>query len=111
MDTLSCSYATPSSRKKGQGPAGPDDMQNRIDRLEGLVLSLMHGGANIDASSAASAAAAAAATAASQSTTDGSSSARIEPGDDGAMLDDEEEDSDVGIPLQPHSSPGSNVPW
>ena len=95
MDTLSCSYATPSSRKRGQGPAGPDDMQNRIDRLEGLVLSLMHGGANIDASSAASAAAAATATAASQSPTDGSTSARIEPGDDGAMLDDEEEDSDI----------------
>ncbi|KAL1838663.1 hypothetical protein VTJ49DRAFT_2442 [Mycothermus thermophilus] len=27
----------------------PDDMQNRIDRLEGLVLSLMHGGANVEA--------------------------------------------------------------
>ncbi|KAK1837329.1 hypothetical protein QBC39DRAFT_246275 [Podospora conica] len=95
MDTLSCSYATPSSRKKGQGQAGPDDMQNRIDRLEGLVLSLMHGGANIDASSAASAAAATAAAGASRSTTDSSSSVRIDAADDGAMMDDEEEDSDI----------------
>ncbi|EME88917.1 uncharacterized protein MYCFIDRAFT_10996, partial [Pseudocercospora fijiensis CIRAD86] len=43
-DTAACSYATPGNRKKGgsNGPnASPDDMQNRIDRLEGLVLSLM----------------------------------------------------------------------
>ncbi|OIW34383.1 hypothetical protein CONLIGDRAFT_566845 [Coniochaeta ligniaria NRRL 30616] len=48
--TSACSYASPSSRKKSQnqGASSPDDMQNRIDRLEGLVLSLMHGGANID---------------------------------------------------------------
>lgn len=97
MDTLSCSYASPSSRKRGQGQAGPDDMQNRIDRLEGLVLSLMHGGANIDAASAASAAAAASAatSAAPRSVTDSGSSARIDTGDDGAMMDDEEEDSDI----------------
>ena len=68
-------------------------MQNRIDRLEGLVLSLMHGGANIDASSAASAAAAA--SAAPRSATDSGSSAMIDTGDDGAMMDDEEEDSDI----------------
>ncbi|ODA76620.1 hypothetical protein RJ55_07891 [Drechmeria coniospora] len=49
-DTPSCSYAAPLSRKKSQNRAdsSPDDMQNRIDRLEGLVLSLMHNGANVD---------------------------------------------------------------
>lgn len=42
-DTASCNYATAGNRRKGaNGPNGtPDDMQNRIDRLEGLVLSLM----------------------------------------------------------------------
>lgn len=47
-DASSCSYAQPSVRKKNtpQQPAlaTPDDMQNRIDRLEGLVLSLMTNG-------------------------------------------------------------------
>ncbi|KAF4784262.1 fungal specific transcription factor domain-containing protein [Colletotrichum scovillei] len=58
-DASSCSYATPATRKKNQsqGSSSPDDMQNRIDRLEGLVLSLMHGGATIDPSTAAAAAA------------------------------------------------------
>ncbi|KAJ4860226.1 fungal specific transcription factor domain-containing protein [Trichoderma breve] len=58
MDTSSCSYAAPATRKKSQNQADatPDDMQNRIDRLEGLVLSLMHGGANVDPASAAAAA-------------------------------------------------------
>jgi len=74
-------------------------MQNRIDRLEGLVLSLMHGGANIDASSAAAAAGAGAATSATApvaaSTTDSGSSARIDRDDDGAMRDEGDEDSDV----------------
>lgn len=43
-DTAGCHYAAPGARKKSgaHGPSGtPDDMQNRIDRLEGLVLSLM----------------------------------------------------------------------
>ncbi|ETI25721.1 hypothetical protein G647_02495 [Cladophialophora carrionii CBS 160.54] len=48
-DTASCTYAAPAARKKGsqsQNSANgtPDDMQNRIDRLEGLVLSLMTNG-------------------------------------------------------------------
>jgi len=68
-------------------------MQNRIDRLEGLVLSLMHGGANVDPSSAA-----AAATVAARSTTDSGSSARIDGADDSAMHDDEEDsDSDDAL--------------
>ncbi|KAK0618606.1 fungal-specific transcription factor domain-containing protein [Bombardia bombarda] len=102
-DASGCSYATPSSRKKNQsqGAASPDDMQNRIDRLEGLVLSLMHGGANIDPSSAAAAAAAtgaaAAAAAAAASITDGSSSARMDRDDDGVLRDDEDSDIDDGL--------------
>lgn len=96
MDTLACSYAAPSSRKKAQaqGTTSPDDMQNRIDRLEGLVLSLMHGGANIEVSPSASAAASAAAVTSAQSATDSGSSARIDGGDDSAMPDEEDEDSD-----------------
>ncbi|RMZ83517.1 hypothetical protein DV737_g1626, partial [Chaetothyriales sp. CBS 132003] len=50
-DASSCTYAAPTPRKKGsQSSAGanatPDDMQNRIDRLEGLVLSLMTNGSS-----------------------------------------------------------------
>ncbi|KAI5369487.1 hypothetical protein Slin15195_G003630 [Septoria linicola] len=58
-DTANCSYATPGHRKKGSGAgpnASPDDMQNRIDRLEGLVLSLMTSGAQPATASAAQAA-------------------------------------------------------
>lgn len=48
-DASSCAYAQAASRKKTQlqqqGPTSPGDMQNRIDRLEGLVLSLMTNGA------------------------------------------------------------------
>ncbi|KAJ5059272.1 hypothetical protein J3E74DRAFT_465866 [Bipolaris maydis] len=48
-DTASCTYAAPSNRKKSSSSTSsattPDDMQNRIDRLEGLVLSLMTNGA------------------------------------------------------------------
>ena len=47
-DANSCSYAQTNSRKKTlpqqTAPTSPDDMQNRIDRLEGLVLSLMTNG-------------------------------------------------------------------
>ncbi|KAF2132989.1 hypothetical protein P153DRAFT_382610 [Dothidotthia symphoricarpi CBS 119687] len=48
-DASSCSYASPGNRKKSSSSTAsatnPDDMQNRIDRLEGLVLSLMTNGA------------------------------------------------------------------
>ncbi|KAJ5306799.1 hypothetical protein PENANT_c003G08153 [Penicillium antarcticum] len=47
-DAVSCNYAQASSRKKNSpqqsSSNSPDDMQNRIDRLEGLVLSLMTNG-------------------------------------------------------------------
>ncbi|KAI1077172.1 hypothetical protein F5B20DRAFT_283726 [Whalleya microplaca] len=90
-DTQSCVYATPTSRRKNQSSAGasssPDDMQNRIDRLEGLVLSLMHGGANIETSAAPNAAPTA-------PSTTGSSSARFERDDDGAMKDNDDGDGD-----------------
>ncbi|KAH7372239.1 hypothetical protein BKA66DRAFT_572363 [Pyrenochaeta sp. MPI-SDFR-AT-0127] len=59
-DTASCGYATPGTRKKSAASAGattsPDDMQNRIDRLEGLVLSLMTNGAQSAGPAAAQAA-------------------------------------------------------
>ncbi|KAI0189826.1 fungal-specific transcription factor domain-containing protein [Xylaria flabelliformis] len=102
-DTQSCVYATPSSRRKNQNSAGanatPDDMQNRIDRLEGLVLSLMHGGANIDPSTAAAAAEATAsrnAPISALSNADSSPSLRLDRDDDGEMKDDgEDAGSDV----------------
>jgi hypothetical protein len=95
MDTQSCSYATPVSRKKNQsqGESSPDDMQNRIDRLEGLVLSLMHGGANLPAQPGAGSGASA-----SQSVTDsgGSSAAKVSNDQGGDMVDeDDEADSDI----------------
>ncbi|KPI45212.1 putative transcriptional regulatory protein [Cyphellophora attinorum] len=53
-DAGSCTYAAPSTKRKGTknndnknvGEQTPDDMQNRIDRLEGLVLSLMTNGSS-----------------------------------------------------------------
>lgn len=78
-------------------------MQNRIDRLEGLVLSLMHGGANISQTDAAAAAAAAISSNSSKSgpeainsATPDSSSVRME--EDGNMRDDDDEsDIDGGL--------------
>ncbi|KAL1883835.1 hypothetical protein VTK73DRAFT_7623 [Phialemonium thermophilum] len=73
-------------------------MQNRIDRLESLVLSLMHGGANLDPSTVAAASSAvtgmttAATTAAA--TMSSSSATKIDISEDGAMKDDEGNDSD-----------------
>lgn len=93
-DTPNCSYAAPVARKKNSQSAGsssPDDMQNRIDRLEGLVLSLMHGGASVEASPPNSGAAGAT----QSGSTMGSGSMRNDIEDDGMMRDDEEEDSDV----------------
>lgn len=59
-DASSCAYAQPSARKKNaqqqSASASPDDMQNRIDRLEGLVLSLMTNGYPSTGSAAAMAA-------------------------------------------------------
>ncbi|ORY14548.1 fungal-specific transcription factor domain-domain-containing protein [Clohesyomyces aquaticus] len=59
-DSGSCTYATPGSRKKSSSSTGastsPDDMQNRIDRLEGLVLSLMTNGPQSAGTAAAQAA-------------------------------------------------------
>ncbi|KAF1938018.1 hypothetical protein EJ02DRAFT_458217 [Clathrospora elynae] len=59
-DAVSCTYATPGNRKKSTASTGsatsPDDMQNRIDRLEGLVLSLMTNGAQSAGPAAAQAA-------------------------------------------------------
>ncbi|KAK0369340.1 fungal specific transcription factor domain-containing protein [Colletotrichum limetticola] len=94
-DASSCSYATPATRKKNQsqGSSSPDDMQNRIDRLEGLVLSLMHGGATIDPSTAAAAAAVTGASTTKSNTDSTPTSAKIDPDDETQMRDDDE-DSD-----------------
>jgi hypothetical protein len=47
-DVDSCTYAAPAAKKRNSVPSpaasGPDEMQNRIDRLENLVLSLMTNG-------------------------------------------------------------------
>jgi hypothetical protein len=52
-----CTYANPVGRKKSvagsPGVTSPDEMQNRIDRLESLVLSLMSNGAQSSGPSAA----------------------------------------------------------
>ncbi|KAF4918415.1 Fusarisetin A cluster transcription factor fsa6 [Colletotrichum viniferum] len=94
-DTASCSYATPATRKKNQsqGASSPDDMQNRIDRLEGLVLSLMHGGASIDPATAA-AAAAATSSSNSKSTTESTPASQKIDHDEEAMRDDDDEGDD-----------------
>ncbi|KAJ8061756.1 hypothetical protein OCU04_009554 [Sclerotinia nivalis] len=92
-DASSCSYAAPGTRKKNQsqGSTSPDDMQNRIDRLEGLVLSLMTNGA-----SSAGPAAAAAAIHRSQSESAGSSyPPDVDQDDDDMIKEEGDEDSDV----------------
>lgn len=104
-DTPNCVYAAPTSRKKNHDTNGaattPDDMQNRIDRLEGLVLSLMHGGANIDPAAMAAAAEAAApkpsrpsVAMSAPSTTDSSSFVRVDSERDGVMRDNDNQDDD-----------------
>ncbi|RDA90900.1 hypothetical protein CP533_4455 [Ophiocordyceps camponoti-saundersi (nom. inval.)] len=87
MNPTSCSYATPSSRKKSTSRAesSPDDMQNRIDRLENLVLSLMHNAPSPDHTTARTGASA------SLSVTDSGSSSKAGH-EEAAMIDD---DSDV----------------
>lgn len=94
-DASSCSYAAPGTRKKNQsqGATSPDDMQNRIDRLEGLVLSLMTNGAQ-----SAGPAAAAAAISRSQSDSAGSSSFPLElDREDDDMIKEEEEGEDSEV--------------
>ncbi|KJZ79101.1 hypothetical protein HIM_01252 [Hirsutella minnesotensis 3608] len=93
MNTSSCSYATPSSRKKSQnqGDSSPDDMQNRIDRLEGLVLSLMHNGGNADPNISR------AAVSGSFSVTDDSGSSAKIAGDEAIMADDDDSDVEDGL--------------
>lgn len=95
-DASSCSYAAPGTRKKtqGQGAPSPDDMQNRIDRLEGLVLSLMTNGAQ-------SAGPTAAVAAISRSQSDSAASSSLQQqeldrgGDHMIKEEDEADDSEV----------------
>jgi hypothetical protein len=94
-DASSCNYAAPGTRKKNQsqGATSPDDMQNRIDRLEGLVLSLMTNGAQ-----SAGPAAAAAAISRSQSDSAGSSSFPLDlDREDDDMIKEEEEGEDSEV--------------
>lgn len=77
-------------------------MQNRIDRLEGLVLSLMHGGANIEIPTGAvargSSSSGGVGSNASPSTTEtGSSMARTEQQQEDAMEEEDESDVDDGL--------------
>ncbi|KAI9669011.1 MAG: hypothetical protein M1831_000603 [Alyxoria varia] len=62
-DTPSCQYAAPGNRRRNTGSdvnqGSPDEMQNRIDRLETLVLSLVTNGSSQDTQNSAAAAAAA----------------------------------------------------
>ncbi|KAK4188341.1 fungal-specific transcription factor domain-containing protein [Podospora australis] len=104
-DSHACSYAAPASRKKNQtqGEPTPDDMQNRIDRLEGLVLSLMHGGANVETTTGStgpmgSSSSGGVGSNASPSTAEtGSSMARTELQHGDTMQDEEESDVDDGL--------------
>ncbi|KAI9053864.1 hypothetical protein LZ554_002811 [Drepanopeziza brunnea f. sp. 'monogermtubi'] len=95
-DASSCSYAAPVTRKKTQsrGASGPDEMQNRIDRLEGLVLSLMTNG-----SQSAGPTAAAAAISCSYSDSAGSSSFQPQEvdRDDDDMIKEEDEGDDSEV--------------
>ena len=93
-DATSCSYAAPGTRKKNQnqGATSPDDMQNRIDRLEGLVLSLMTNGAE-----SAGPTAAAAAISRSQSDSTGSSYPPDIEREDDSMIKEEEEDDESDV--------------
>ncbi|UKZ77973.1 hypothetical protein TrVFT333_005707 [Trichoderma virens FT-333] len=89
---LLCSSGNP-KKSQNQADATPDDMQNRIDRLEGLVLSLMHGGANVDPASAAAAGRAAST---SQSLTDSGSSAKAGR-DEGVTMVEDDSDTEEGL--------------
>ncbi|KPM40995.1 hypothetical protein AK830_g5550 [Neonectria ditissima] len=55
-NTNSCTYATSAAREKSarNGALSPGDMQNRIGRLEDLIVTLVHGDANIESPSRAS---------------------------------------------------------
>ncbi|KIW04126.1 uncharacterized protein PV09_04934 [Verruconis gallopava] len=60
-DVDACTYAAPNAKRKntshnGTASGNPDEMQNRIDRLESLVLSLMTNGAQAAGPTAANAA-------------------------------------------------------
>ncbi|KAK3984298.1 fungal-specific transcription factor domain-containing protein [Cladorrhinum sp. PSN332] len=105
-DAHSCSYAAPASRKKNQnqGDPSPDDMQNRIDRLEGLVLSLMHSGANIEVSAAVAAVGVSTSLGGSTSDTspstadnDSSSPNKGDRQSEDMMHEDDESDIDAGL--------------
>lgn len=94
-DAPSCTYSAPGTRRKNQSSHGlstSDEMQSRIDRLEGLVLSLMTNGAPSAGPAAAAAALARDARSASkdapQDTTDTDSMVKEEESEDESDVDD-----------------------
>ncbi|OJD17077.1 hypothetical protein AJ78_02826 [Emergomyces pasteurianus Ep9510] len=91
-DSPSCTYAQPKTRRKPTSSQAslvtPDGMQNRIDRLEGLVLSLMTNGVP----SAGPTAAHAALSGESTSSASRQNTQELGPGDE---MDDDEEESDT----------------
>lgn len=99
-DVSTCSYATPSARKKTSTASAstPDDMQNRIDRLEGLVLSLMHNGSNVEVTTSGAAPGASSSSSRANTTpgeTDPSTSALTKQQTETSMDDAEDDDSDI----------------
>ena len=76
-------------------------MQNRIDRLEGLVLSLMHGGGNVEITSVPGASSVSSGGAGSNPSPSAADTSplptKMEGHDDGVMQDDDESEIDEGL--------------
>lgn len=96
-DAAGCAYAAPGPRRKA-APAGssPDDMQNRIDRLEGLVLSLMTNGAAAPGPTAAVAAVASERSGSTSTSTAVEDGGDLGDGEMGKIKEEEDEDGEGG---------------
>jgi hypothetical protein len=93
-DASSCVYAQAGTRKRNMtnqsSSNSPDDMQNRIDRLEGLVLSIMTNGPQSAGTSAATAA-----ISGSGSSSSGPNTQDVDLNDDDDMAEDESDTDKV----------------
>ena len=87
-----CSYAAPNRKKSQSAATTPDDMQDRINRLEGLVLSLMTNGSSAPGPTAATAAVD---HSQSDSTSPSFKTNELEGDDD--MIKEEEEDAESDV--------------
>lgn len=96
-DAAGCSYAAPGPRRKA-APAGssPDGMQNRIDRLEGLVLSLMTNGVSAPGPTAAVAAVASERSGSTSTSTAVEDGGDLGDGEMGKIKEEEDEDGEGG---------------